>query len=81
MRPLLGGAGDLVRVLKGHLKGIHGVPQRDLEGLGFWVYLEDQGTELVGFCRDISTLNGVTPNITLLLNDLLSALPLPVYHP
>ena len=41
---LLEGAGDLVRVPKGLLKGIYRLPQRDLWGLGFRVYLQGEGT-------------------------------------
>ena len=41
---VLEGAGDLVRVPKGLFKGIYRLPQRDLWGLGFRVYLEGQGT-------------------------------------
>ena len=41
---LLEGAGDLVRVPERLLKGIYRLPQRDLWGLGFRVYLEGQGT-------------------------------------
>ena len=42
---LLEGAGGLVRVPKGLLKGIYRVPEkRDLWGLGFRVYLKGQGT-------------------------------------
>ena len=43
-RGVLEGAGDLVRVPKGLLKGIYRLPQRDLWGLGFRVYLKGQGT-------------------------------------
>ena len=41
---LFEGAGDLVRVPKGLLKGIYRLPRRDLWGLGFRVYLKGQKT-------------------------------------
>ena len=44
LRDLLEGAGDLVRVPKGLLKGIYRLPQSDLWGLGLRVYLKGQGT-------------------------------------